>query len=71
MRRDRRPNLGGTAIPNSVYKAIARATLPMSVKGGQIIAREAAVKQFIAANGGDKIYQTYRVEYGPPPDKRE
>ncbi|MGN6318229.1 D-glucuronyl C5-epimerase family protein [Trinickia sp.] len=58
------------AIPEAVYNAIARATLPEAATADQLAAREAQVKTFVASNGGDRIYEGYLAEYGPPPDKR-
>lgn len=59
-----------SATPESVYEAIARATLPEAGDADQLAGREALVKTFVASNGGDKIYEGYLAEYGPPPDKR-
>lgn len=57
--------------PSFLYEAIAKATLPSSANGTMRASRTTEIKQWIASNGGDAIYQNYFNEYAPPSDQRK
>lgn len=66
------PAVAKAAItPESDYRAIAAATLPANASSTDIDAREVLVKQWIADNGGDVIYQNYLATYAAPSDARQ
>lgn len=63
-------NASAAAISDDLYHRIALASLGPKPSNAQTAERTAAVRAFIAGNGGDVIYQGYLTQYGAPKDPR-